>query len=76
MKYADVLALRDNTIRDFLNSHFPASVSDQEKLDFGALFDRAVKVANDDVEVQLRDLFGKDAERILKRKRETEQTNL
>lgn len=74
MKYAEVLALRDNTIRDFLNHQLP--IPDEAKSKFAELFDKAVKAADDDLKTQLHDLFGKEADRILKRKHETEQATL
>lgn len=74
MKYAEVLALRDLTIKDILAAKLP--ITDEQKQAFGSLFDSVVREANEDVNLQLRDLFGKDVDRILKRKRETEQSTL
>jgi hypothetical protein len=74
MKYGELLALRDQTIRDILLAELQAT--DQDKEQVGALFDKALQVANRDVEQQLRDLFGKDIDRILKRKYEAEQSTL
>ena len=74
MKYADVLALRDNTIRDILTARLP--MSDEQKQVFAGLFDDAVEAANKDVELQLREIFGKDSELILQRKAATEQSTL
>ncbi len=74
MKYADILALRDRTIRDILLVKLQAS--DEQKQQVGALFDKAVQAANQDVVIQLRDLFGKDADRILERKNAAEQSTL
>jgi len=74
MKYADVLALRDNTIRDILTARLP--MSDEQKQVFAGLFDNAVEAANKDVELQLREIFGKDSELILQRKAATEQSTL
>jgi hypothetical protein len=74
MKYAEVLALRDHTIRDVLLAKLP--ISDEQKESFGTFFDKAVQAADQDLTTQLRDLFGNDAERILQRKRETEASIL
>ena len=74
MKYAEVLALRDNTIRDILTSQLP--IPDDQKGQFATWFDNAVEAANKDVELQLRELFGTDSERILKSKAATEQSTL
>ena len=74
MKYADVLVLRENTIRDYLQENLP--LTDEQKEQFSSLFDKALQVADDDIRTQLSDLFGRDADRIWKRKRETEQATL
>lgn len=57
MKYAEIVALRDNTIRDFLLAKLP--IADEQKETLGDFFDKAVKAADEDLKVQLRDLFGK-----------------
>ena len=74
MKYADVMALRDNTIRDILLTEMP--LGEEEKEQFSLLFDKALQAANEDLTVQLRLLFGKDADLVLKRKHDTEQSPL
>jgi hypothetical protein len=74
MKYAEVLTLRDNTIRDILASQLP--IPDEQKREFATWFDNAVEAANKDVELQLRELFGRDSERILKSKTAAEQSTL
>lgn len=74
MKYAEIVALRDNTIRDFLLTKLP--ITDEQKETLGDYFDKAVKAADGDLTVQLRDLFGKEADRILKRKQEAEGSTL
>lgn len=74
MKYADVLVLRDHTIRDILLAKLP--ITDEQKEQFGSFFDKAVQAADEDLAEQLHDLFGIDADRILKRKQEAEQLSL
>ncbi|GEM_PF-4446975 len=47
MKYADVLALRDLTIRDILLTKL--GDTEEQKRNLGLIFDAAVKAANKDV---------------------------
>jgi len=74
MKYGELLALRDNTIRDFLLTRLP--LPDGQKEAFVQSFDSAVAAADNDLQIQLRSLFGKDADRILRRKHEAEESTL
>lgn len=73
MKYADVMALRDLTIRDILLTKL--GETDEEKRTIGQLFEAAVQAANKDLAQQLRDMFGRDvSDRILERMQQTAQS--
>jgi predicted amino acid-binding ACT domain protein len=64
MKYVELVALRDNTIRDILLANL--AMSDQEKEAFSHDFDEAVMRANEDVKIQIKDIFtGEQARRVL-----------
>lgn len=71
MKYAELLALREQTIRDkFLRE---VTATDKQKEEYQQLLVRIAQEADRDLNKQLEDLFGiTEARRILERKRETE----
>jgi hypothetical protein len=74
MRYMDLMRLRDNTIRDYFLKEVP--VSDEDKKKYFDLFEKAKQQADQDLIVQLRGLFGKEADGIMRRMQETGSANI
>jgi hypothetical protein len=75
MRYADLLTLREQTIRDKFLSAVPAT--DQQKVAYQELLVKVAQEADQDLFAQLKDLFGAaEARRILERKQQAESANL
>jgi hypothetical protein len=74
MRYMDLMRLRDNTIRDYFLKEVP--VSDEDKKKYFDLFEKAKQQADQDLIVQLRGLFGKEADGIMRRMQQTGSANI
>jgi hypothetical protein len=75
MRYLDLLALRERTIKDRFLATIKAS--DEEKKEYSDLLEGFAREADEELRVQLSGLFGEDeATRIMARKEQTEHATL